>query len=298
MDIDRKEAPIVSVLMTAYNREKYIAEAIESVIASTYTDWELIIVDDCSKDRTLEIAKSYENKDSRIKVYQNEKNLGDYSNRNKAASYARGKYLKYLDADDIIYSHGLEVMVKSMEKFPESGFGTQINTREYIVPYPFQLNPYEAYKKHFLEGGLLFSGPTGVIIRCDIFEKVGGFTGRKHIGDIELWFILAALSPVVCFQPALIWWRQHPGQDTAIEKRNSSSSRMIISRFELNLQILNSQCNPLDNKEREIAILNQKKVFARKILANLFRDWNLAYCLFNSKMFRWYDLIKAFHVNI
>ncbi|MBN2662839.1 MAG: glycosyltransferase family 2 protein, partial [Bacteroidales bacterium] len=95
--------PFVSVLMTAYNREKYIAEAIESVIASTYQNWELIIVDDGSKDKTVEIAKQYEAKDPRIKVYINEKNLGDYPNRNKAASYAKGKYLKFVDADDLIY---------------------------------------------------------------------------------------------------------------------------------------------------------------------------------------------------
>ena len=85
--------PLVSVLMTSYNRENYIAEAIESVLASTYKNFELIIVDDRSKDRTVEIARSYESKDDRVKVYINEKNLGDYPNRNKAASYAKGFYI-------------------------------------------------------------------------------------------------------------------------------------------------------------------------------------------------------------
>ncbi|HEV2714429.1 MAG TPA: glycosyltransferase family A protein, partial [Terriglobales bacterium] len=94
--------PLVSVLMTAYNREKYIAEAIESVLASNFKDFELIIVDDCSKDRTAEIARRYTS-DSRVQVHVNEKNLGDYPNRNRAASLARGKYLKYLDSDDVIY---------------------------------------------------------------------------------------------------------------------------------------------------------------------------------------------------
>src|SRR4051812_47750099 len=94
------DLPLVSVLMTSYNREKYIAQAIESVIASTYSNLELIIVDDCSKDSTVSIARSYAENDKRVKVYVNEKNLGDYPNRNKAASYATGKYLKYVDADD------------------------------------------------------------------------------------------------------------------------------------------------------------------------------------------------------
>src|ERR1700748_2916719 len=97
-------SPLVSVLMTAYNREKYIEEAIESVLASSYTNLELIIVDDCSKDNTVEIARSYEARDPRVKVFINEKNLGDYPNRNRAASLAKGEYIKYVDSDDVMFT--------------------------------------------------------------------------------------------------------------------------------------------------------------------------------------------------
>ena len=78
--------PLVSVLITSYNREKYIGDAIQSVLDSTYKNFELIIVDDMSTDNSVGIAKSFEKKDNRIKVYINEANLGDYPNRNKAAS--------------------------------------------------------------------------------------------------------------------------------------------------------------------------------------------------------------------
>src|SRR5579875_2494307 len=134
---------LVSVLMNAYNREDYIAAAIESVLASIYPQLELIIVDDCSKDSTVAIAKSYEAKDARVKVYVNEKNLGDYPNRNKAASYAQGKYIKYLDSDDIMYPHCLEVMVSSMEQFPEAGFGlcAKVDAQQ---PYPVMIAPRTA----------------------------------------------------------------------------------------------------------------------------------------------------------
>ena len=113
----------VSILTTVYNREKYLAACIDSVLASGYQNWELIIVDDVSTDNSVSIARAYEKKDVRIKVYVNDKNLGDYPNRNKAASYAKGKYLKYLDADDLIYPRGLEVMVHTMEQFPEAALG-------------------------------------------------------------------------------------------------------------------------------------------------------------------------------
>jgi glycosyltransferase involved in cell wall biosynthesis len=74
--------PVVSVLMTAFNRSQYINDAIESVIAQTYQNWELIIVDDNSNDNTASIAHFYAAKDNRISVYVNELNLGDYKNRN------------------------------------------------------------------------------------------------------------------------------------------------------------------------------------------------------------------------
>ena len=79
----------VSILTTVYNRDKYLAACIDSVLASSYQDWELIIVDDVSSDGSVSIALAYEQKDARIKVYVNDKNLGDYPNRNKAASYAK-----------------------------------------------------------------------------------------------------------------------------------------------------------------------------------------------------------------
>jgi glycosyltransferase involved in cell wall biosynthesis len=137
----------VSILTTVYNREKYLAACIESVLASSYQDWELIIVDDVSSDASVAIAQRYEKKDPRIKVYINEKNLGDYPNRNKAASYAKGKYLKYLDADDIIYPHGLEVMVHTMEQFPEAALGISQKVAEDIKPYPFVMQPQETFTR-------------------------------------------------------------------------------------------------------------------------------------------------------
>src|SRR5579862_7767811 len=146
------EQPFVSVLMTAYNREKYVAEAIESVLKSSYKNFELIIVDDRSSDNTLAVAKKYEQNDSRVRIYLNEKNLGDYPNRNQAASYAQGKYLKYVDADDYIYPWGLELMVRMMEQHPEAGWGLCSLPQVVERPYPFVLDSREAFLHHY--GGL------------------------------------------------------------------------------------------------------------------------------------------------
>ena len=131
------DLPRVSVLMTAYNREKYIAEAIESVLASTYTNYELIIMDDGSSDNTVNIARSFEIKDRRVKVFKNETNLGQFPNRNMAATYAQGTYLKYVDSDDVIYPYTLEMMVNNMEQFPEAALGFCLTHGPCKKPLPY-----------------------------------------------------------------------------------------------------------------------------------------------------------------
>ena len=202
-----EKLPLVSVLMTAYNREKYIAEAIESVLTSTFQNFELIIVDDCSIDNTVSIAKSFENKDKRVKVYVNDNNLGDYGNRNMAASYASGKYIKYLDSDDIIYDFGLEVMVRYMEKFPNAGFGLCSLGKE--VPVPHCLTPHQTYSENFGGFGHFSRAPGSSIINLNAFRTVSGFSGQRMIGDFEFWFKIARSYNMVKLPYDLHWCRTH-----------------------------------------------------------------------------------------
>jgi glycosyltransferase involved in cell wall biosynthesis len=199
--------------MTAYNRENYIADAIESVIRSNYTNWELIVCDDRSADKTVEIAQSYALNDGRVKVYVNDINLGDYPNRNRAASYATGKYLKYLDSDDLIYYYGLEVMVNYMERFPEAGFGLASEVEEHR-PFPICLSPREIYLEGFGRFDHFGRGPGSSIIKREVFQQVGGFSGRRMIGDAEFWLKCARYYPMVKYPFDLYWNRIHPAQES------------------------------------------------------------------------------------
>jgi len=257
--------PLVSVLMTAFNREKYIAEAIESVIASTYQNWELIIVDDVSKDRTVDVAKSYEAKDTRIKVYINEKNLGDYPNRNKAASYASGKYLKYVDADDMIYPYGLEQLVFYMEQFPDAGYGLCSLAQDEKKIFPFQLSPQEAYRRNHLFG----KAPLSAIINREMFCLVGGFTGKQHIGDSELWHILSRKYPVVLMPHGVVWWRKHDDQQM---NDNRTDPFVPFKYLLLKKELINHQECPLNLSEKKIILKITEKQISRNILKALIRN--------------------------
>ena len=105
--------PLVSVITPCYNAEKFIAEAIRSVIAQTYKNWEMLICDDCSMDRSAEIIKSYSEKDKRIKYFKTPKASGSPAiPRNIAIDHAKGRYLAFLDSDDIWLPHKLEEQLR------------------------------------------------------------------------------------------------------------------------------------------------------------------------------------------
>lgn len=113
MDIDRK--PLVTIVTPLFNAERYIGDTIRSVINQSYTNWEMIIVDDCSTDLSLEIAKSFAQKDPRISVIESERNFGGPARpRNIGLDNTRGKYVAFLDADDVWLSGKLEKQVHFM----------------------------------------------------------------------------------------------------------------------------------------------------------------------------------------
>lgn len=109
-----KNKPLVSIITPNYNCSRFIVETIESVLAQTYTNWEMIIVDDCSSDGSYEIALEYEKQDSRIKVLKNAKNSGAAVSRNLALNMVQGEYISFLDSDDLWEREKLEKQLDFM----------------------------------------------------------------------------------------------------------------------------------------------------------------------------------------
>lgn len=256
--------PLVSVLMTVYNREKYIGEAIQSVMNSTYQNWELIVVDDRSRDDSVAIAKSFEEKDERIKVYINDVNLGDYPNRNKAASYAKGKYLKYVDADDMIYPYGLEQLVFYMEQFPESGYGLCSLEQDKAQIYPFLLSQEQAYKRHYFGQQVFHKAPLSAIIKKEAFEAVGKFTGKQHLGDFELWHLLSQKYPVVLMPHGIVWYREHDDQ----QMNDNRTDPYVPFKYKLlAIELLQDSKCPLNTEDIYRSLQGVKKQQAIAILS-------------------------------
>jgi len=242
--------------MTVYNREKLIAQAIESVLASDTDDWELVIVDDRSTDRSVEIARSYAAQDPRIRVFVNDQNLGDYPNRNQAASHARGRYLKYTDSDDMVHPWTLSVMRYCLERFPDAGLALAM-FEEGERPHPVCYSPDEIYRRHFFERDVFGRAPGASLIRREAFDAVGGFSGLRQVGDFEFYLAICARFPTASMPVGLTFDRVHADQE---QKLNSENEKDVMRFTLVGKQLAHVDC-PLSLDERNTAL---KKILKKE----------------------------------
>ncbi len=255
-----RPTPAVSVVITSYNREDYLGSSIESVLAQTYTDFELIVCDDASTDRSLEIARAYAARDDRIQVIANDRNVGDYPNRNRAAGAARGRYLKFHDSDDVMYPHCLQVMVTAMEDYANAGFALSAAHAWPGGPCPMLLTPRLAYEREFLGTGLFQQGPASALFRAEVFRLLGGFPEEGAASDYLFWFKACAHASALLVPGDLFYYRVHAGQ----EMQNRRSIRQYARSRGRAWKILHSDECPLRG-----ATLEQAK---RNFLYTVVRD--------------------------
>jgi glycosyltransferase involved in cell wall biosynthesis len=148
---------LVSIITPLYNAEAFIEETAQSIFNQTYANWEWIIINDCSKDSSLEIAQKLASKDARIKVLSNEQNLKTAQTRNNGIRESRGKYIAFIDSDDIWHPKKLETQVKFMK---ETGaklsyhayrkFRANISNQGDLITVPDKLNYVDLLKSNFI----------------------------------------------------------------------------------------------------------------------------------------------------
>ena len=249
--------------MTAYNRQDFITEAIESVLRSKRHDWELIVVDDCSIDRTYTIATQFKQKDHRIRVIRNDKNLGDYTNRNLAASYAAGKYITYLDSDDYYLEDGLSYIVEQMEQEPEADWGIYDPGKKMKC---LMMNSSEAIDMHFFHQPFLTIGPGGTIIKRLFFERIGGYPEKYGPANDNYFNLKAAASGnTLILTSDFFHYRLHEGQQLnnrfAYLYYNYNNQRDAFA--ELKLPLSESQIQWLIKKNKRRLSVNLVRFFLK-----------------------------------
>ena len=257
--------PRVSVLLTTYNRERYVAAAIESVLAQTFEDFELLITDNQSVDRTVEIANRYAARDGRIRIVENYRNLGQFGNRNRAATLAHGALLKYHDSDDLMYPHCLAAMVAMLTAHPEAWFGLSSGACWPGGPCPMLLTPRMCYQREFLGAGLFMCGPSGAMFRREAFHALGGFEDIGAPSDYLFWLRACARAHVVLLPADLFWYRMHPAQ----EFQSGAATRQYATLGRYVWAALGADACPLEPDEREQARRNVMGKLVKATLVDL-----------------------------
>jgi glycosyltransferase involved in cell wall biosynthesis len=217
------QQPLVSVLTPVYNGEKYLVECIESVLAQTYRNWEYCIVNNCSTDRTLEIAQSYAERDKRIRVHNNSEFVGCDQNGNIAFQQisSNSKYCKVVHADDWLFPECITRMVELAEAHPNVAIvGSYALRNEYVswdgLPYPSTVvSGRELCRNHFLGGPYVFGAPTSMLICADEVRKRPAFYNVANLHtDVEACLDILRDRDYGFVHQVLTFTREHAGAES------------------------------------------------------------------------------------
>jgi len=217
------DVPTVSVCVPAYNYGRFIADCIESVLAQTFTEWELIICDDRSTDDTRDICTGFVKQDRRVHYFLNEKQLGMYPNFARTVTYARGTYLKPLCADDWLHPEYLEACLKLMDKYPtavlvatnciETDVDGNPLASNYFLPREFFRGKDMIRREIFGLGGI--GGNSSFLIRRWAYERAGGYdTSFLYLGDHVLGLKLCLVGDFAYTNSPLFYGRLHESQSS------------------------------------------------------------------------------------
>jgi len=232
-----KQTPEISVIMSVYNGEKYLAEAIESIINQSFTRWELVVINDCSTDSTGDILSEYASKDERIKAVTNETNLRLPASLNKAISVCVGKYIARMDADDISLPERLERQYAFMEQNADVALSS-------CRFFTLRNGVYSSggcggrCDSDAIRAMLLTANPIlhpGVIARAEVLKSMPYDTSLTCTEDLELWTRIAKANLKMQIQPEyLLVYRLHDKQITAttLEKQHSEVMKIQTSYLE------------------------------------------------------------------
>ena len=228
MKTKKNSQPLVSVLTPVYNGERYLVECIESVLTQTYQNWEYVIVNNCSTDRTFEIAESFRKKDKRIRIHNNDKFLNVIQNFNNALRQisAESKHCKMVCADDFLFPECIERMVEVAEANPSVGivdsytlFGNEVLKDK--LPYPSTVvSGREICRLSLLHGWSIFGNPTACLYSSELVRKRRAFYNESNLhADEEVCYDILKTCDFGFVHQILSYNRRHEEQMSSFASR-------------------------------------------------------------------------------
>jgi len=217
-----EKKPTITVLLSVYNAENYVGIAIESILKQSFTDFELIAVDDCSTDKSWDIVQQYMKLDSRVIAKRNEVNLGGCKTLNVGLKLAKGKYIARLDNDDWSYPNRLEKQFDFLEAHPDVGIVGGVmeimnQHGEVTGKRKYNISDQEIRNKIFRYSP--FSHPL-VMIRKSILDKVGSYDpAYAPADDYELYFRIGNESQFANLPDVIMRYRVIPSSITFMQTK-------------------------------------------------------------------------------
>jgi glycosyltransferase involved in cell wall biosynthesis len=238
--------PTISVLIPTYNYARFLPEAIESVLAQDFQDFELLIVDDCSTDDTASVVQPFCGRDARVRFEVNPSNLGMVHNWNRCLEQARGEYIKFLFGDDkLFHPRALGRMLALLRQHPSAALAASarmiLDERSNAV----DLHRHWAEGCHngrkiilacMMQNGKNLVGEPSAVLFRKADARRGFDPGYRQVVDIVMWFHLLERGDLAYTREPLCAFRRHPGQQTEVNwaaGTNSTESARFVSSYAL-----------------------------------------------------------------
>jgi len=223
-------SPLVSVVMSVFNGERFLREAVESILGQTFRDFEFIVVEDGSTDRTASILDSYQKSDPRIRVYHQE-NQGLIESLNRGCLLAQGKYIARMDADDVALEDRLTRQVDFMEKHPHiavlGGAVEWIDANGKSLGIQHTPVTDCEIKSELLRRNVFWHST--VLMLKEAFVSAGGYRGAVvDAEDYDLWLRIAEHFPVANLEAVVLKYRIHPLQVSMRKRRQQTLSKLAV----------------------------------------------------------------------
>jgi glycosyltransferase involved in cell wall biosynthesis len=220
---------LVSIAMTTYNGEKYLQEQMESIINQTYKNWEIIICDDNSNDKTISILKEYASADSRIKIFENEVNIGFKRNFEKALKICGGNYIALADQDDIWEKEKIEILVNKIGNHDliHSACSLIDEDSNEISPEWIKKDRFKYSFSTFVFGNTV-TGCT-VLFKRDLLKNFFPVPSGEKYHDWWLALLASKQNGIFYIRRKLVRYRQHQNQDTGA--LTEKLSQKLMNKF-------------------------------------------------------------------
>lgn len=221
--------PIVSILMLGYQSVQFIKAAIDSIKVQTFTDWELIFVDDCSTDGTYELASKLAESDKRIKVFQNERNIGVVKNRKKAYELSSGDFICHVDNDDLLERWALEEVLREFLRRPEVMY---IYTDLAQIDVGGNIELYSKNHDFDSEKLYLFGWRHFAMYRRSVMEHIEGYNDKLISACEDGDLAMQIAEKFQCFRyPKVLYYYRNTGRNTSLgnKKCDSCTERKVCN---------------------------------------------------------------------